>query len=548
MIYPPVFPSDINNRAEEKVYEALSQLPQDDYDIYFQKTFSGVSGKESADYEIDFLIIDKRDDRFNAILVVEVKGGALSYSAKNNAWYQNGRQLSPGPDAQARRNKHNLLQRFRSIIGEVPIGWVVWFPDGISTAGEFTPTNMRSWQVLDYNANQKATTEIENAFSALKIKHAAYPGIEIESYEKRLKTSLLRGLGIVQPLNILLQQYDEKFLQLENEQRAFFQILYQFDRLAVSGGAGTGKTMLAVGAASDLANEGKKVLFLCFNKMLSLALKEIVSGEGITVSTFHSFAYEYIYEIEPKWYENQKAKDASFYEILFPSKLMETIEAYPPKEKFDVLLIDEAQDFNRSWLALAFKLISQEGKIILFYDENQNIFDRKFEIPTEESFQSFKLEHNYRNTQKICSYVQDETGFQITPMNTPEGVDVKVSEYVGLDDLENKLNQALLKLLMVENLSYNDIVIIVDGRVSKHLLSTLTKIGNFPIRPWDVNSQREEGVVYYTSITRFKGLESNVLLLIKDEKTDHVESKRFYAQCTRAKSLLWIFEKGNVDD
>ena len=82
MIYPPHFPKDYENIAEKRVYSAMSALPPDDYDVYFQKTFSGSGCRENDDYEIDFLVIDKRNDRFNAMLVLEFKGGKLTFSAK----------------------------------------------------------------------------------------------------------------------------------------------------------------------------------------------------------------------------------------------------------------------------------------------------------------------------------------------------------------------------------------------------------------------------------------------------------------------------------
>ena len=151
MIYPPHFPDDYENIAEKRVYHALSALPADDYDVYFQKTFSGSGSRENDDYEIDFLVIDKRNDRFNAMLVIEVKGGKLTYSAKENCWFQNGHKLNPGPDGQARKNKHNLVHRFPSLLVNVPVGWVLWFPEGYNTAGDFTPVNMKPWQVLDFD-------------------------------------------------------------------------------------------------------------------------------------------------------------------------------------------------------------------------------------------------------------------------------------------------------------------------------------------------------------------------------------------------------------
>src|SRR5690606_20615950 len=45
--------------------------------------------------------------------------------------------------------------------------------------------------------------------------------------------------------------------------------LKQHKRAAIVGGAGTGKTMLAIEKAAQLAETGAKVLFLCFNRNLA---------------------------------------------------------------------------------------------------------------------------------------------------------------------------------------------------------------------------------------------------------------------------------------
>ena len=84
-------------------------------------------------------------------------------------------------------------------------------------------------------------------------------------------------------------------------------------------------------------------------------------------------------------------------------------------------------------------------------------------------------------------------------------------------------------------------MILIDSGVDEHPLGTVEKIGEIKLKAWDVASTRETDAIYYTSISRFKGLESNVVLLVKDELKDLENNRRFYAQCTRAKSILKIF-------
>ena len=62
MIYPSDFPPDYENFSEKMVYQALTKLPEKDFDVFFHKTFSGSEKSENDDYEIDFLVVDKRDE------------------------------------------------------------------------------------------------------------------------------------------------------------------------------------------------------------------------------------------------------------------------------------------------------------------------------------------------------------------------------------------------------------------------------------------------------------------------------------------------------
>ncbi len=543
MIYPGSYPEANNNRAEKYVYDALSTLNKNDYDVFFQKNFTGTAENESADYEIDFLIIDKRLNRFNGVLIIEVKGGEMSFSSKLNCWFQNGKRIEPGPDAQAKKNKYNFLQRFKNLLINVPVGWALCFPDGNNVTGEFTPVNIRSWQVFDNTALMSCEKSIELAFEEISRQEIQRSGEPIEVYNYKLSKSLLRGLGIVQPLNILLKQYDDRFITLAQEQKTFFENLYQVDRLAVSGGAGSGKTILASSAANDFANEGKKVLLLCFNRMLCQALQRTNKADNIRISTFHTYAYEYISEFTSEWYDHQEDKGSYFHESIFPEKLKEILDTHPLKDKYDILIVDEGQDFNLSWLTQAFRLVENDGKIIIFFDINQNIFNRNFEIPDRNTFFPFNLKYNYRNTQKICDFVSNKTGFEILPGNTPTGVNVEQIEYKTIQELSDRLGFEIQNLIYKEMLNPNDLVVLIDGSVADHPLNTVKELSGHQIKPWDVSSQRDHNVIYFTSISRFKGLESSVIMLISDNKKDSYQNTRFYTQCTRAKSLLKIFNK-----
>jgi CO dehydrogenase nickel-insertion accessory protein CooC1 len=58
----------------------------------------------------------------------------------------------------------------------------------------------------------------------------------------------------------------------------------------ISGGAGTGKTLIAREAAMRFAAGGGKLLLLCFSDALAVWLRSQIGSSGITVSTVRRFA------------------------------------------------------------------------------------------------------------------------------------------------------------------------------------------------------------------------------------------------------------------
>jgi len=64
-------------------------------------------------------------------------------------------------------------------------------------------------------------------------------------------------------------------------------------KLLISGGAGTGKTLLAIEDAKYQAKQGRRTLFYVIIKLLAGYLESAVADEpGITAASFHNFAHQ----------------------------------------------------------------------------------------------------------------------------------------------------------------------------------------------------------------------------------------------------------------
>ena len=88
---------------------------------------------------------------------------------------------------------------------------------------------------------------------------------------------------------------NREVVRLTDEQLYLLNTLRNTRRAAVVGGAGTGKTMLAIAKAKQLATEGFDTLLVCFNSPLARLLVDetldVAARTGhLQVRTFHQLA------------------------------------------------------------------------------------------------------------------------------------------------------------------------------------------------------------------------------------------------------------------
>ena len=178
-------------------------------------------------------------------------------------------------------------------------------------------------------------------------------------------------------MDAILSDTRAQLAELTKEQRGVLDALHHAPRLIVDGGAGSGKTLLAIEAARRLAREGERVLFLTYNKLLAARITvgadaEDYAGE-LVVRNVHRHFHEVIKastlaaEFEAKF---DPADNASFDELL--PEYAEVAASDSGEGLFDAIVIDEAQDLltTRNLNALHEMLRGglEEGRWFAFLD------------------------------------------------------------------------------------------------------------------------------------------------------------------------------------
>lgn len=142
-------------------------------------------------------------------------------------------------------------------------------------------------------------------------------------------------------------------------------------RVHVRGGAGSGKTWVAVEQVRWLAGEGQRVALLCFSRGLATWLARRITQLPVQpayVGTFHSLGIGW--GVAP-----QQGAGPEFFDHELPAAMHRLASRLGDSERFDTIVVDEAQDFA-AWDPLLLSLRDPErGRVTVFSDEGQRVFD-----------------------------------------------------------------------------------------------------------------------------------------------------------------------------
>ena len=317
-------------------------------------------------------------------------------------------------------------------------------------------------------------------------------------------------------------------------------MLKNFKRLNIRGCAGAGKSVIAVKLAEELANQGKKVLVLCFNKILANRLQKAISGNGnVRAEAFFDFCIE-VANVSAD--DIQKyASNPKTWSFALPKLAQKAIEN--SCINFDAVIVDEGQDFSsEAWKTIEM-LVIEDGIFHIFYDDDQNIYQQTLNIP-QTPYPEITLSVNYRNTQKIFTVLKDFISIKDARVSedAPHGLDTEFYTITNEQQRRDFLYTKLCKLVDENKISHNEIVIL-GGHSLKNTCIKQCEFGKFYIIEDATASNANE--INYRTYMKFKGCEAPVVIIIDVDRDDDRwnEKSALYTSMSRAQSLLIVIYK-----
>jgi len=492
--------------------------------------------------EIDFLLLTR-----NGIFVLEVKGGGVARG--NGVWrftdrYGDVHERHESPFDQAASAMFALEQDIRYKFrndkrrSRLLFGFGAMFPDVVFdvTGSEADPR-----QVYDARDRRLPLTQFIDRLAAFfreRDRRDRYVPTRKDIAEI---ADYLRGdFDLVPPLGLLADAAVDQLLTLEREQYAVLDALEQFSRprMLIQGGAGTGKTLLAVEAAKRVARNGSgDVLLLCYNRLLATFLETSVkedegNGGRIVVKSIFSLLNELIASssLAEEFQQKRDATDSNdVYRQLFPEYApLALIDA--TFQTFHTLVVDEAQDMMTQELLDVLDAYVEggleTGRWWIFCDVNNQAavfgtFDELAFGRLERFGNVTILPTNRRNTIPIAAETVMLTRPRVHAPAVVDGIPVRYSWYDG----ESSQPAALLRILnrlLADGVDGGRITVLSPRRPDKACAALVTDLPLTQVtaqNAWDIGVGNNS-CVSYCSVSAFKGLENDFIVLTDIEDID----------------------------
>ncbi len=524
--FPPDFPERDFRRGEQAVWEALErQLPADSAVFYSVRLPQG-----SSEREIDFVVAVPD----LGIAVLEVKGGRVYRAEDGTFWSQRGdehKKLRQSPMEQASEVRHLLTEWLRArdlLAGHARIQHLVVLPH----------TNTEAYDAHDFRATQVVDTRDmphlgKRLFTAIQDGDGFAP-LTRDGYAQL--TRVLMPALTTEADPAAAAEAEEIADRMSTELADRVAEWRYFPRLRVIGGAGTGKTWLAMAQAKRLAKEGKQVALVCYSRGLAAFLRREAADwpkPPAYVGLFH--------ELATHWGGGapDEAGDSAYWEDTLPRALHAVASAQDPARRFDAIVVDEGQDFGAHWWVSLQACLREpdEGGMYVFLDGDQRVFPRDGEVPI--STPPIALSRNLRNTQRIAGTF----GSLVTDRTTAKGLKGAKVRYVACSTEE-----AICRA--------DDAMDLLDEVWEPGQLALLTTHHRHPVHAevvlqpggwdtyWDDYFAGES--VCYGTVSGFKGLERSCVVLCVNGFSDSAHAKEMlYVGLSRARSQLVVV--GDLD-
>ncbi|TRY17018.1 nuclease [Tessaracoccus rhinocerotis] len=524
----PSFATDSERVVWEKLRSALR--PEDALISNLRLTDT------SKDHEADLVLVMPGV----GVVVVEVKGAGIAYTDGRWTMQRQGRPEPVDPVGQVRDTRYAIRNYVETDArwaesSRSPVRFAHAVVTPFTSLGlDFDLPDCPRWMIHD-KADLAVLAE-RLAHIPLSFENHRRPPSQ-EDCEVIVDILTARGTNAVATVMDDADERQFRADRLTQDQGLILGVTRLLRRVEIRGGAGSGKTVLALTQARQLTKgragrPSERVALLCYSiGLASYFQREVASWHykerPAFVGTFE--------ELANLWgIESGSRDDPDFWEQELPLLMAERAAELPPGQRFDSFVVDEAQDFAESWWRplLAALRDEQEGGLFLYSDENQRLFQRFGRPPVP--LVPLVLDHNLRNTRQIAEVFRPLAPLR---MRLEGGDGPEVLHVQTTPDEADGVADDQVEALLDEGWEAGHVALLTTGRRHPEQRNRQEMDGQDGY--WD--SFWDSELVFYGHVLGFKGLERRaVVLCVNEDGTRERFRERIYVGLSRATDRLVI--------
>lgn len=521
----PSLPDDIPASGFQRELDTLERLAMslpDTYTLFHSVDWTITRETSDAHGEVDIVVMNAAGD----LLLIEIKAGPVQIHPDRILKQYPG--VLKRVDQQIRFGFSSLKARLKNAGLRVRLDCCLVLPD--HRVGNQETASMPRNRILDAE---------EFDFLGSRIQEILPPG-ETSELAPKVRAFLRNELNLIQDFSVRHQQIRKTNLRLSEGLATWVPRIHpESGGIVVTGTAGSGKTLLATRLLEDAAGRGLDALYVCFNRPLADCVRSLVP-QACRVATFHELCFSHREASgQPIDFSN-----ATIYSIAAQAYVQALGQMEPA---FDVLVIDEAQDFDPDWLRALIRQVRPNGVWHVLHDDSQILYYERSTTVGALPATRVVCPDNFRSPREVVDL--------INLLNlTPQRIQARSSyrsefpEILTYDGTPEDLQAATLRAVQAcreKGFALQDIAITTwRGLQSSRLNEDC--LGPYPLQRFtqQYSAQRQPiwttGELVFESVYRFKGQSAPAVIVTEVEFnrwTEHEKRKLFVAM-TRAEMHL----------
>lgn len=498
---------------------ALAETP---YHIYHGVHWTNVEKGYSVFEQIDFIIVAPN----GRVLLIEQKAGFLNETPEGLVKNYAGKPRKVATHIM--RSIRVLSERFG---GELSIDYLLYCPDYTVRAPHLAGIDPR--HIIDANSKHKLAQMVREILPV----DDPRPDAQFDKV-----TRFLGNMLSLRPDPSAMIGNAARLVARLSGGLATWARRLEFApfRLHVMGTAGSGKTQLALAEYTAAIEAGLCPLYVCYNRPLADHIQTLAPAGGKVVS-FHMLSDAYARE-------NGQTPNYAAPDVWEKIEAQMSVSLLPADWQYDVLIVDEGQDFAPRWRDILLRMLKPEGRAIWLEDPNQNLYG-KASVPLP-GWVTLHSDTNYRSPRQIVELLA-AIGATQSPVEAGspfKGADIEELTYPH-GDSEAMLAQTrrAITSCLGAGFARQDIAIASFRGRDKSLILQLDQLSDVhTLRSftgeYDLfgTPQYRDGGLLAESVYRFKGQSAPAIIFteIDFEVMDQKVLRKLFVGMTRARLKL----------